>query len=296
VQMPVMDGYAATAEIRTTLGRTALPIIAMTANAMPGDREASLAAGMSGHVGKPFELDELVATVLKHVGRAVGEQPSPAAARAPLPAPLLARAQSLGIDLQVAVDRLAGKLALWRRSAESLTRELPAYRQSLRELLGAGQQDDAARVLHTIKSVAATLGAGALAACAAHGEQMFRTGPRNDTAALVATLEQEIDHARSALLELVCLHDTGGAAAPPRDPGPLAAELRTLEALLADHDMAATDAYAEIQDRHEAAWDTELQALGEAMAVLDFDAAATACEQLRTVLDGNAAHRETTNG
>jgi PAS domain S-box-containing protein len=65
VQMPVMDGYAATRAIRQELGLTALPIIAMTANAMASDRAACLAAGMNDHVGKPFELDHLVAMLLR---------------------------------------------------------------------------------------------------------------------------------------------------------------------------------------------------------------------------------------
>jgi CheY-like chemotaxis protein len=65
VQMPVMDGYAATRVIRQELGRTALPIIAMTANAMASDREACLAVGMNDHVGKPFDLDDLVRVLLR---------------------------------------------------------------------------------------------------------------------------------------------------------------------------------------------------------------------------------------
>jgi CheY-like chemotaxis protein len=69
VQMPVMDGYAATRAIRQELGLTALPIIAMTANAMASDRAACLEAGMNDHVGKPFELDHLVATLLRLCGR-----------------------------------------------------------------------------------------------------------------------------------------------------------------------------------------------------------------------------------
>jgi CheY-like chemotaxis protein len=64
LQMPVMDGFEATRAIRQQLGMTALPIIAMTANAMASDRAACLAAGMNDHVGKPFELDQLVTLLL----------------------------------------------------------------------------------------------------------------------------------------------------------------------------------------------------------------------------------------
>ncbi len=69
LQMPVMDGYTATRAIRTELGQTDLPIIAMTANAMASDRAACLEAGMNEHIGKPFDLDHLVALLLQYTGR-----------------------------------------------------------------------------------------------------------------------------------------------------------------------------------------------------------------------------------
>jgi CheY-like chemotaxis protein len=74
VQMPVMDGYAATRAIRQELGLKILPIIAMTANAMASDRAACLDAGMDDHIGKPFELDHLVATLRQYVGRVLPSQ------------------------------------------------------------------------------------------------------------------------------------------------------------------------------------------------------------------------------
>jgi CheY-like chemotaxis protein len=69
IQMPVMDGYTAARKIRGELGWQDLPIVAMTANAMASDREACLAAGMNAHVGKPFELDELVVLLLNCTGK-----------------------------------------------------------------------------------------------------------------------------------------------------------------------------------------------------------------------------------
>jgi CheY-like chemotaxis protein len=63
-----MDGYAATQFIRQQLGLTALPIIAMTANALASDRAACLAAGMDEHVGKPFDLPKLVALLVQMTG------------------------------------------------------------------------------------------------------------------------------------------------------------------------------------------------------------------------------------
>jgi CheY-like chemotaxis protein len=69
LQMPVLGGFEATRTIRSGLGLSNLPIVAMTANAMPSDRHDCLAAGMNDHIGKPFKLDELVALLLRLTGR-----------------------------------------------------------------------------------------------------------------------------------------------------------------------------------------------------------------------------------
>ncbi|MCC2657165.1 MAG: barA 4 [Panacagrimonas sp.] len=75
VQMPEMDGYEATAVIRGTPGCQGLPVIAMTANAMPADVAACLAAGMNAHVGKPFQLDRLVECILRFAQPVPTSQP-----------------------------------------------------------------------------------------------------------------------------------------------------------------------------------------------------------------------------
>ena len=67
MQMPVMDGIAATKAIRSNPRFSALPIVAMTANAMEGDRERCLQAGMNGHVSKPIDPDRMYATVTRWV-------------------------------------------------------------------------------------------------------------------------------------------------------------------------------------------------------------------------------------
>ena len=67
VQMPVMDGYTATREIRKDKHFKDLPIIAMTAHAMAGDEDKSLEAGMNGHVAKPIDPDQLFSTLQKWI-------------------------------------------------------------------------------------------------------------------------------------------------------------------------------------------------------------------------------------
>jgi len=66
-QMPVMDGYAATRALREQPQWQGLPVIAMTANAMVGDREKALKAGMDDHIAKPIKVDEMFATLARHL-------------------------------------------------------------------------------------------------------------------------------------------------------------------------------------------------------------------------------------
>jgi PAS domain S-box-containing protein len=78
-QMPVMDGYAATRALRQLPGARDLPVIAMTANAMVGDRDKVLAAGMNDHIAKPIRVDELFATLARWIRKAPASPTTPAA-------------------------------------------------------------------------------------------------------------------------------------------------------------------------------------------------------------------------
>ena len=69
IQMPVMDGYAATRALREIPHLQRLPIVGLTANAMDDDRSACLVAGMNEHVGKPFDMNQLVAVLLDLTGK-----------------------------------------------------------------------------------------------------------------------------------------------------------------------------------------------------------------------------------
>jgi len=78
IQMPVMDGLSASRHIHEALGDRAPPIVAMTANVTSVDHHSSLAAGMVDHIGKPFDLDELVTVLSTHVGRVPRHRAKPA--------------------------------------------------------------------------------------------------------------------------------------------------------------------------------------------------------------------------
>ena len=177
VQMPVMDGFEATRRIRRDLGQTDLPIVAMTANVLDSDRQACLAAGMNSYIGKPFGLDELVAVLRAQVSRqdATGVVGKAIAPVANVLSSIAQTATEAGVDLSAALERMGGMEDLYRRMLATFVADLQTMPGQLHTFAQNPQQDnnldDAVRLLHTLKGLAATMGATELSTAAASAEQ-----------------------------------------------------------------------------------------------------------------------------
>ncbi len=297
VQMPVMDGYTATRQVRAQLGLKELPIIAMTANAMESDRRDALEAGMDDHVGKPFDLDQLVRTILRHSRRAPQAAGHDATApQGPPAAPAATPAAALPpdtpeLELSAAAQRLGGDLGVLRQVLQSFQRDLPRQLGQAQELLQAAQYVDAARLLHTVKGASATVGAVALSRVAAEGEALLRQAAPVEPAhcrELLTRLQAAADAALAAVahglaaLQPAAAHaaDADDAAAE-LDAAALQRDLQELQDLLRQSDLASLDVYARIQQTHGAALGTALDELDEAMASLDFERAGALCAALQ---------------
>nr|WP_316641398.1 CHASE domain-containing protein [uncultured Roseateles sp.] len=285
VQMPVMDGFTATRLIRRQPGRDRLLIIAMTANASADDRAACLAAGMDEHVGKPFDIDGLVALLQRRIGLA----PSPAAAASTPPPGLgetaLAEARARGLDLDAALARIGGRTDVWARSAKNFLLRLDTVADELAASLESSQSAEVARLLHTLKGESAMLGASQLAALSAAAEQAFQGGAgsavfQQSQAALTHQAAQTREHLAAVLQHYQMARPAGERPHGDADRAGLLHELGRLAALLADDDMAATDQFAALQQAHESHWADALAALGESVAALDFAQARLDCQAL----------------
>ena len=162
-QMPVMDGFEATRALRQRLSLKALPVIALTADSLEGDRERVLKAGMTDHIGKPFEVEQMFATLARwiHPVAAPASAPSAPAAAAPArDADPLARLP--GIDARIGRNSTMSNDALYRRL-------LGMYREGQRNFgaqfaaaRAGGDHATALRLVHNLRATSGSLGAAAV--------------------------------------------------------------------------------------------------------------------------------------
>ncbi len=205
IQMPVMDGYEATRRIRKDARYKGLAIIAMTANAMSGDREKSLEAGMNDYVTKPINPGQVFATLTKWVKvpaeREGGEWSSSSGdlrrtglmaggtteLREDQPWPELP-----GISLEDGLTRVGNNRTLYRKLLSQFRSGNEETVAKIREALEAGDLHTAARLAHTVKGVAANLGADALAGAGAELESAFKQGKLEGVEGLITSFAREL--------------------------------------------------------------------------------------------------------
>ncbi len=182
VQMPVMDGYTATREIRKDKLFKDLPIIAMTAHAMAGDEDKSLEAGMNGHVTKPIDPNQLFSTLQKWIKpsekRVQVQQPEVSVEQSEsdkaVPAEDELPESLSGFDLADGLKRLQGNKRLYRKLLLSFATDYNAVANEIRQALDAEDFDQAHSLVHNLKGLAGNLAAIELQAAAMSMEKLVK--------------------------------------------------------------------------------------------------------------------------
>jgi signal transduction histidine kinase/DNA-binding response OmpR family regulator/HPt (histidine-containing phosphotransfer) domain-containing protein len=192
VHMPELDGLEATRRIRALGGVYAvLPIVAMTANAMEGDRQACLSAGMNDYLAKPFKPDDLLKTIRANLNRALlaewdaaaaspAAPPSPpAGAEAAPPAPATPQPDGADdlppLDIAASLER-AGDNDFWHLLLEAFLDDVPKRLETLRMAIAASDLVLAVKEAHTLKGSSAELVAEPLRQLAFNAEQLGKAG------------------------------------------------------------------------------------------------------------------------
>ena len=282
VQMPVLDGLAATRLIRGDARHRDLPILAMTAHAMSGSREQSLSAGMNDHLTKPIDPQALYAALLKWIPPGDYASAAEQAAGGPAqPAPL---PPLEGIDSARGLANHMGRPGLYRRILNGFRQQFEHATAALERALAQGDVAAARRLAHSLKSAAATIGATALSALARRAESALQAGQPPEPA-LLAALAAELDRVLAALAPLA-------SAVAPR---PVAAAddlaraqvlLRQLRELLARHDAAAESMVGELLEcLHDEAQRARIDVLRELIEDIEYERALAQLDALRQDLE-----------
>jgi CheY-like chemotaxis protein/HPt (histidine-containing phosphotransfer) domain-containing protein len=214
-QMPEMDGFEATAEIRKQEVKSdrRTPIVALTASAIEGDREQCLASGMDDYVPKPFTTDQMRSALVTWLSSATrsgakrdhltlvasARPPEPVATVAPTPVPLPTEPIDDAVLNNLAQLQREGRPDIVNRVITLVLESAPALLKDLKD--GAAKGDTAVlhRASHTLKSASANVGAALLSAHCRELEAMARLGPVPDAAARVEAIAADYQQAQAAL-------------------------------------------------------------------------------------------------
>ena len=193
VQMPDMDGLEATAAIRVRERQTGshMPIVAMTAHALKGDRERCLEAGMDEYISKPIHVRQLLETIERAVG-------GPAAPETPAEAPA---AESETMDWNEVLKAARGDRKLLGTIVAAALDELPGLLAAIREAIAAGDATGLRLSAHTLKGSVQYFGATRVFALAYRLERLGQEGDLTAAPDVVNCLETELARLTDMLAE-----------------------------------------------------------------------------------------------
>ncbi len=237
-QMPVMDGFEATRKIRENPRYASLPIVAMTANAMAGDREKCIECGMNDHLAKPIDVGQLFSIMAQWI------KPKNAAVSVAAPqetdredgVPGIA-----GLETGKALVRVGGNVNLLRKLIGRFSETQADAMARIQAAMERSDADGAMREAHTVKGLAGNIGAAGMAERAAQVEGMLK---RRETEGLREALEAMAQELNGLVGRInAAMGNAASASAAPAaltvDMAALGEELRELATLLADDDSRA---------------------------------------------------------
>lgn len=293
IHMPVMDGYEATRIIRDMPGKEALPIIAMTANAMAGDREKCLAAGMNDHVAKPIDPDLLFAALNTWVSsgqRALPDGMATGPSTTHEPAPQNPLPEELpGIDLKVALRGSGGNATLLRQILMSFLRDHENDAQALRNALNAHDLELAQRLAHTLKGLAGAIGAYELRPASIAMDAAIRSRASDSYLRLLDRLENTLS---LVIHSLKWLEQRQSDSAPPGnailDAATIPELVERIEEMMRDMNPDTEEVANILRQKLSSAMQPLAQELVRLLGNFDFEAARHTLNQLKQELKSSS--------
>ena len=237
-QMPVMDGYQATRKLRQDPRYSDLPVIAMTANAMVGDKEKCLDAGMNDFIAKPIDVAQLFGTLARWIAPAAPQEMTVVVAQPEAELPVIA-----GLKMAEAMRRVGGNATLMRKLLDRFVETQFDAMQRIVAAIENNQLETAIREAHTLKGLAGNIGAGGLADSAARVEHLLSLGSHDGLpqalAACTLALDELVPKIVLAMQSRSNVPEPGNTVVAAVDRARLEAGLRELSQLLQQDDAQA---------------------------------------------------------
>ena len=284
-QMPIMDGYTATGKIREQDQFKDLPIIAMTANAMVGDKEKAIAAGMNDYISKPINFNQMFKTMSKWIVPAnpLAEGEVSYSAEAHDGTVDISDMVVDGIDIQRGLQTTQGDQVLYKKLINRFIEGQVGFEAEFEQAIQSQDSELAIRLAHTLKAVAGNLGAMDLMESTKQLEATCIENINSDAVTvLLSKVVPQIAQVIESLNTIIELSATNSDSTNHSnvDVGEL---LRKLKVLLEDYDTEASELIFELESLPE--MDTHKQlikALSKAISGYDFD---EALNQLSKLVD-----------
>jgi CheY-like chemotaxis protein len=282
IQMPIMDGYAATQEIRKDQRFQSLPVIAMTANAMASDRDKALEAGMNDHIAKPIDLVKLFEVLNRWIKVPESRHLQAADTITADPGEPVSLPDVPGLDSRGGLMRCGGNEAGYRRILARFCNTQATSPQRIQVALTSGDRATAEREAHTLVGVAGNIGAQAVQAAAQVVEKEIRQGA--EPAGALAALQQTMTTLLASLSVITHSQEPAakGTAINAAELTPL---LNTLQQLLEERNAAAVGLVAQIEPQlHDTDLKNRMQTISERINDFEFEDALQLLGELRGTL------------
>ena len=253
IQMPELDGYEASREIRKKLDTKQLPIVAMTANAMAGDREKALEAGMCDHVPKPIDPNQLYATMRRWFKHSAA-RPANAATDTDSSTEVSVDPEALptkldGIDIEAGLRRVVGNQQLYRKLLLKFRAHQSDSATEIRQAISENDWELAHRLAHTVKGVAGNIGADDLHAAATQVDLLCKEQNQEPLEPALYAYEQELVRVSKAIDDLNTETESKSEqTANHVSPDELLTKLTPLEDLLSSNNFKVIKALEAVRD------------------------------------------------
>ena len=281
-QMPVLDGYQTTIAIRAIPELKEIPIIAMTANAMAGDREKALDIGMNDHIAKPIDVQAMFTTLSRWIkSKSDAVTPAPEIATTPS---VLAIPELAGINTGQILGNLLNNTELYRKMLVNFYQSYSNFREGFMTSFKCDDPTAATRYAHSLKSCAGNIGAVSVKTLAERLERSCKSGCLSgDLAELINATAAEINSVRSELEKVVAQasEQTIEQRQTDYDKARFAAVYKQLQTLLQESDSEAISLLEQNRQIILAALGDKFDELSKLVRSYDFEAALALIENER---------------